>query len=98
MKELGAFYKRGFLSLMLLWKLSKKPMSGKMIAEEIEKKRGKKPKPGTLYPALKGLEKKKLIKRKSTGQEVVYELTSNGKKALKEAVCYFRKAFSEILR
>ncbi len=89
---------RGFLSLNLLWLLSKRSMYGQELAKEIEKRRGKKPQPGALYPALKALEKKALVKRKEEKNNgVKYELTAKGKRALKEAVSYFRKAFSEIM-
>ena len=47
---------RGLLSFQILWLLSKKPMHGQEIAEELQKRRGFKPSPGTLYPALKRLE------------------------------------------
>jgi hypothetical protein len=49
---------RGMLSFMILWLLTKKPMHGQMIANEIEKRKGIKPTPGTIYPALKNLNKK----------------------------------------
>ncbi|MFH0713106.1 MAG: PadR family transcriptional regulator [Candidatus Micrarchaeota archaeon] len=88
---------RGFLSLYILWLLSKKSCYGQEIAKAIAKHRGQKPKPGTLYPALKVLEKKKLIKRIGI-EKRIYELTPNGKQALKQAVTYFKKAFHEILK
>ncbi len=89
---------RGFLSLYLLWLLSKRKMYGQELADEVEKRRGRRPKPGTLYPALKALEKKKLIKRSAEKTEISYFLTSKGRTALREAVKYFRKAFWEIMK
>ena len=49
---------RGMLSFMILWLLSKRPMYGQELATEIGKRRGTKPNPGTIYPALKELEKR----------------------------------------
>ena len=52
---------KGFLSYLMLWMLSKKKMKGAEIALELEKRRGSKPSPGTIYPALKELKEKGLI-------------------------------------
>ncbi len=46
---------KGFLSYLILWNLSKKSMNGAKIAKELEKRKGTKPSPGTIYPALKEL-------------------------------------------
>ena len=48
---------RGMLSFMILWLLSTRPMYGQELATEIGKRRGDKPNPGTIYPALKDLSK-----------------------------------------
>ncbi|MBI4895877.1 MAG: PadR family transcriptional regulator [Candidatus Aenigmarchaeota archaeon] len=87
---------RGMLSFYILHLLSKKPMHGEEIAIEIEKKRNKKPKAGTIYPALKDLNNKGLIKGKKTGKIVTYSLTNEGKKALDYAREYFCRSFEEI--
>ena len=90
---------RGFLSMHILWHLSQCPCHGQGIAAEIAKYRGKKPAPGTLYPALKKLEEKKLIARvKDAHKEVTYTITPKGKLALGAARKYVRRAFSEILK
>ena len=87
---------RGMLSFYILWLLSKKPMHGEQIAEEIGKKRGVKPKAGTIYPALKDLKKKDLIKGKKKGKTIVYSLTAEGKTAVKYAREYFCRCFEDI--
>jgi len=87
---------RGMLSFHILWLLSKKPMHGEQIAEEIAKRRGEKPKAGTIYPALKNLKKKGLIKGRKKGKIIVYSLTPKGKKAVKHAREYFCRAFRDI--
>ena len=89
---------RGMLSFQVLWLLSKKVMNGEELAEEIEKRRGEKPKAGTIYPALKSLNEKNLIKGTKKGKSVYYSLTPTGKKALSHAVDHFCSSFSEILK
>ena len=44
---------RGLLGFLILFLLSKKSMHGQEIADEIAKRKGEKPSPGTIYPALK---------------------------------------------
>ena len=87
---------RGMLSFQILWLLSKGKMHGEMIAEEIEKRRGEKPKPGTLYPALKELSNKGLINGSRRGKIIVYSITSDGRAAVKVATDYFCRSFGDI--
>ena len=89
---------RGMLSFMLLWLLCKRPMYGQELAEEIAKRRGEKPNPGTIYPALKHLEKRGLIQMRSEGRKTVYELTAQGQTGVAKASVYFCRVFGEILR
>ena len=63
---------KGFLSYLVLWILSKKSMNGSEIAKELEKRKGSKPSPGTIYPALKELKEKGLI---VSDENKVYSLT-----------------------
>ena len=88
---------RGMLSFQILWLLSKKPMHGEQIADEIEKRRGDKPKAGTLYPALKELSNKKLVKGKKNGRIIVYSLTPLGKRAVAQAMKYFVRSFGDMI-
>ena len=87
---------RGFLSFQILWLLSKREMHGEEIAEEIKRRRGEKPKAGTLYPALKSLSESGLIKGKKSGKMIKYTLTPQGKEVVKEAKTYFVHCFGEI--
>ena len=87
---------RGMLSFHILWHLSQKPMHGEQLAEELGKKRGEKPKAGTIYPALKDLSSKCLIKGEKKGKTIVYSLTPDGKKAVASACEYFCHTFEEI--
>ncbi len=87
---------RGLLSFQILWLLSRKPMNGQQIAQELAQRRGSKPTPGTIYPALKELANKGLIQPNRTGRQVVYKLTEEGKEGLVDARRYFIQVFGEI--
>ena len=87
---------RGMLSFQVLWLLSKRKMHGEELATEIAKRRGEKPKAGTIYPALKDLKEKKLIKGDKKGKIIMYSLTPQGRNAMKHATVYFCKSFGEI--
>ncbi len=88
---------RGFLGFLLLFLLSQKEMHGQELALELEKRKGEKPSPGTLYPALKSLKEDGLISEKPEGRTILYTLTPAGKEALKTAKQQFTRAFSDIL-
>ncbi len=87
---------RGMLSFLILFLLSKKPMNGQEIAREIENRKGDKPSPGTIYPALKSLKKEGLIKEQKQGKSIQYALTEEGKEGFKEAKEYFCRTFMDI--
>jgi PadR family transcriptional regulator len=87
---------RGMLSFTILWLLSKRPMYGQELATEIEKRRGEKPNPGTIYPALKDLASRGMVESHLEGRNNVYELTERGRRGLTKSLEYFRKAFGEI--
>ncbi len=76
---------RGMLSFLVLFILSKKPMHGQQIADEIGRRKGCRPSPGTIYPALKGLKESGLVDEKKKGKTIVYHLTDDGKATLKRA-------------
>ena len=78
---------RGMLSFLMLFMLSKKRMNGVEIAEEIERRKGTKPSPGTIYPALKGLKEMGFVKEKKEGKTITYSLTPSGKEALRVERC-----------
>lgn len=89
---------RGMLSFLILWLLSIKSLSGAELAREIELRKGFRPTPGTIYPALKELSAKKLVSIKPAGGKVkVYSLTPSGKRALEAARNMFCKAFYDVL-
>ena len=67
---------KGFLSFLILWEVSKKPLNGIQLSKALEKRRGHKPSPGTIYPALKELKEAKLI---LADKNKTYSLTEKGK-------------------
>lgn len=88
---------RGLLSFQILFLLSKKPMHGEELAEELHKRRGEKPKAGTIYPALKDLSEHGLILGKKKGKMITYSLTKDGKIAFHHSMKYFVRAFGDML-
>lgn len=95
---------RGMLGFLILFLLSKKPMHGQELAEEIAKRKGeKKLSPGTIYPALKSLREVGFIATVRTTEEresktIVYSLTEKGEKALKVAKRKFIRTFFGIFQ
>jgi len=84
---------RGFLGFLILFLLSKKSMHGQEIADEIAKRKGERPSPGTIYPALKGLREAGFLEEKKEGKTITYTLTPRGRKALTLAKRKFTKTF-----
>ncbi len=87
---------RGMLGFMILWLLQKKSMYGEELAQELGKMKGGKPTPGTIYPALKQLKEKGQISSHKEGKKVIYSLTDEGHKGIKEAIEYFCQAFGPV--
>lgn len=88
---------RGMLTFQILWLLSKRPMHGEQIAEEMEKRRGDKPKAGTIYPALKEMKERELIDGRRNGKIIVYSITPDGRRSLKSAMAYFVRSFGDMI-
>jgi DNA-binding PadR family transcriptional regulator len=84
------------LGFLILFLLSKKPMHGQEIADEIAKRKGeKKPSPGTIYPALKNLREMGFISSndQKEGKTITYALTERGKDALRISKRRFIRTF-----
>jgi PadR family transcriptional regulator, regulatory protein PadR len=88
---------RGLLGFLVLFLLSKKPMHGQEIATELAKRRGEKPSPGTIYPALKGLKDAGFLSEEKEGKTITYKLTSKGEKALEIAKKRFTRTFLGVI-
>ena len=84
---------KGFLTYLILWMLNKKKMTGAEISGEIEKRKGHKPSPGTIYPVLKEMTSKGLIK---PDEKKVYSLTAKGEKEMKSALSFFCRIFYDM--
>jgi len=84
---------RGMLGFLILFLLSKKPMHGQELAEDIAQRKGDKPSPGTIYPALKSLREAGFISEEKEGKTIVYTLTERGKQALRIAKRKFTRTF-----
>ena len=80
---------RGLLRFLVLKMLSKKPMSGAEIIQEIEQQtKSWKPSPGSIYPLLSWMQKKgftKELPRDETGFKRYY-YTEEGKKFLEQQI------------
>lgn len=84
---------KGLLSFILLWLIHKRPMTGADLTGELLKRKGTPPSPGTIYPALKYLRKKQLVK---TDQKKAYVLTAKGRKELHELSRTFFSIFCDV--
>jgi DNA-binding PadR family transcriptional regulator len=84
---------KGFLSFLILWIINKQTMTGAEISLELEKRKGSRPSPGTIYPVLKDLKDKGLL---SIDKNKRYSLTKNGEKVLEDSINTFFQTFSDI--
>lgn len=84
---------KGFLSFLILWLLSRKSMTGAELALELKKRKGSKPSPGTIYPALKDLRAKGLL---SVDKGKRYSLTRKGKRELETSLRTFFETFCDV--
>jgi DNA-binding PadR family transcriptional regulator len=84
---------KGFLSFLILWLISKESMTGTEIAIELEKRKGHRPSPGTIYPVLKDLKDKGLL---SVDENKRYSLTKRGEKELSDHLSTFFDTFCDI--
>jgi DNA-binding PadR family transcriptional regulator len=84
---------KGFLSFLILWLIDKRNMTGAEISIELEKRKGSRPSPGTIYPVLKDLKDKGLL---AMDKNKRYSLTKSGKKELENSLNHFFQTFSDI--
>jgi len=81
---------KGFLAYLVLWSLGKRSMTGAELARELERRKGQKPSPGTIYPLLREMREAGLI---ASGGGKSYSLTKRGKAELKCACGSFCHIF-----
>ncbi|MCD6371173.1 MAG: PadR family transcriptional regulator, partial [Candidatus Aenigmarchaeota archaeon] len=88
---------RGFLKSLILTLLKKKSMHGYVLIKEIKNKTFFwEPSPGTIYPLLKKLERKGLIKKRREERKFVYYLTEKGEKEVKDLMKIRKEIKDEI--
>ena len=77
---------RGFLSYGVLKILNQKPMSGSELMEEIEKRTGWKPSPGSIYPLLSRLQAEGFVEEVESEEPGLkrFKLTTKGQTLLTE--------------
>ncbi|HLC66375.1 MAG TPA: PadR family transcriptional regulator [Candidatus Nanoarchaeia archaeon] len=83
---------KGYLSLFILWTLRKQHMTGAEISAEIAIRKGSRPSPGTIYPALKELKARGFIR---PDKEKRYALTAKGAQELEQSLQLFCTMFSD---
>ncbi len=88
---------RGMLSFLILFLLSKKQMHGQELTEELGKRKGDKPSPGTIYPALRTLKESRLIKEIKSNKTITYKLTPEGRRVLGIAKKRFCMIFTGVI-
>ena len=84
---------KGFLSFLILWLINKKDMTGSEVTEELEKRKGNRPSPGTIYPVLKELKERGLL---SIDKNKQYSITIQGKNELNQHLRSFFNTFCDI--
>lgn len=88
----------GFIRMHVLYHAAEGGLCGNWMIEEL-RHHGYKISPGTLYPMLRAMEKDGWIKGRdegSGGRRRIYEITAEGKEALKEARAKLRELFREV--
>ncbi len=84
---------KGFLSFLILHELKSKALCGEDLAKKIGKRRGSTLTPGTIYPALKELRKRKLVRYRRFGRKKIYSLRDEGKDELERLYNQFSRYF-----
>lgn len=88
---------KGFLEFQVLNMINKKNLSGQEIRKEIGKRKGCTPSPGTIYPVLKELRQKALIKELDTkSKEKKYKITKKGQHEVQITKKMFHNIFKEL--
>jgi len=87
------FEMKGFLTFLIMHEISQRSLCGEDLANKIGRRKGTILTPGTIYPALKKLRNKRLVKFKKDGRKKMYFLTDEGKKELKKLYKIFSNYF-----
>lgn len=95
--SLGDILFKAQIKLLVLKKLNEDSYSGYDLMSELEEYLGKKPSPGYIYPLLKDLKDKKLIKETKKGKKNNYCLSVKGKKFLIELIKKKKEAMENMI-
>lgn len=75
---------KGFLKLNVLTELKSSSKTGYELMQSLEKKIGKKPSPGSIYPLLNDLVSSGYVTSREEGRKKIYSLTCKGRYAVKK--------------
>jgi DNA-binding PadR family transcriptional regulator len=84
---------KGFLSFLILHELNLSSLCGDELSKKIGKRKGSNLTPGTIYPALKRLRRRRLISYRRQGRKKMYLLTDDGKKEIERLYFLFGNYF-----
>ncbi|MFH0870243.1 MAG: PadR family transcriptional regulator [archaeon] len=84
---------KGFLSFLILHELNLSSLCGDELSKRMGRRKGNSLTPGTIYPALKRLRKRKLISYKRDGRKKMYVLTREGKSEIENMYALFGNYF-----
>jgi DNA-binding PadR family transcriptional regulator len=87
---------KAFLDLLILGILNGKTMYGYKIIGAIHKEFGVLLSPGSLYPLLHMLEKKKMVSSEFCGGKINYSVTSVGRRAFQNTFAEYRAAVKQL--
>ncbi len=73
-----------YLKLFMIRKLSERPMNGYELMKEFERIVGRKPSSGSVYPILKNLCDKGIVRQVDKDGDRIYEITDKGLDVVKE--------------
>lgn len=88
---------RGLLSFWLLWELRLGSLRGAQLSERMRWRRGDALSPGTLYPALRALEARRLVRKHRAGRDTAYEITRPGRRELDCAAGFLRVVVRDVV-
>jgi DNA-binding PadR family transcriptional regulator len=94
--EITGRHVKAFLDLLILGILNDKPMYGYKIIAAIHKEFGVLLSPGSLYPLLHTLEKKRMVESQFQGARIFYSVTSNGKKIFKSTFTEYKATIQQM--
>jgi DNA-binding PadR family transcriptional regulator len=87
---------KAFLDLLILAILNGRPMYGYKIIAAIHKEFGVLLSPGSLYPLLHTLEKKRMVESQFQGGRIIYSLTSNGKRIFQNTFTEYKATIRQM--